>query len=188
DKMGVGGYCRFDPGIVRGLAYYTGIVYEIYDKESELRAIGGGGRYDNLLKQFGGPDIPATGFGIGDCVLGILLEEKGLLKLKKPELDYFVAVIDVPLTFDNKDGTVRETVEDVAIGLTAKLRSAGLSAAFSYESVSLSKQLKEASIRKARKCIIIGEEFNNNQLVVKDMATGEQKTVDVDKFFAELKP
>src|SRR4030042_1475547 len=80
DRMDVGRYCKFDPGIVRGLAYYTGIVYEIYDKESELRAIGGGGRYDDLLKQFGGPAIPATGVGMGDCVLGLMLEERGLLK------------------------------------------------------------------------------------------------------------
>jgi histidyl-tRNA synthetase len=197
NQMGVNEYCKFDATIVRGLAYYTGIVYEIYDRASELRAIGGGGRYDDLLKQFGGPAVPATGFGIGDCVLGILLEEKGLLKPEKPELDYFVAVIDVPLTFDDKDGTVQKTVEDVsrpcsrgrdvAIELTAKLRRVGLSAAFSYESVSLSKQLKEASAQNAKKCIIIGEEFNNNQLVVKDMTTGEQKTIDVDKFFAELK-
>ena len=78
--MGIAEFCRFDIGIVRGLAYYTGIVFEIFDKGGELRAIGGGGRYDDLLKQFGGPSIPATGFGIGDCVLGILLEEKVFLK------------------------------------------------------------------------------------------------------------
>ena len=70
DCFGVGDYCVFDIGIVRGLAYYTGIVFELYDKASELRAVGGGGRYDNLLSQFGGPSIPATGFGVGDCVLG----------------------------------------------------------------------------------------------------------------------
>jgi len=187
DKMGVGDYYRFDPGIVRGLAYYTGIVYEIYDKASELRAIGGGGRYDDLLKQFGGPDIPATGFGIGDCVLGILLEEKGLLKPKMKELDYFVACVG-NITFDDEKGNVKSTPEDEAVRLVARLRSVGLSAVFSYKAVSLSKQLSEASAQNAKKCIIIGEEFNNNQLVVKDMATGRQKTIEVDKFFAELKP
>ncbi len=173
DKLGVGGYCRFDPGIVRGLAYYTGIVYEIYDKGSELRAIGGGGRYDDLLKQFGGPAIPATGFGIGDCVLGILLEEKGLLKPKTKESDYFVACVD-------------ETYKDKAIELALQLRSKGYSAVFSYKTVSLSKQLSDAAAQNAKKCIIIGEEFNNNQLVVKDMATGRQKTIEVEKFFAVL--
>ena len=137
NQMGVGKYCEFDPAIVRGLAYYTGIVYEIYDRAGKFRAIGGGGRYDNLLRDFGGPAISATGFGIGDCILGVLLEEKGLLKPEMPGLDYFVAVIDIPLTFDNKDGIIQKTVEDVAVKLTAKLRRAGLSAAFSYESVSL---------------------------------------------------
>jgi len=175
DEMGVGSYCKFDPGIVRGLAYYTGIVYEIYDKESELRAIGGGGRYDDLLKQFGGLAVPATGFGIGDCVLGILLEEKGLLKPKTKESDYFVACVD-------------ENYKGSAVEIAVQLRSRGYVAGFSYKAGKLGKQLKEASQQNAKKCIIIGEEFNNNQLVVKDMATSEQKTIEVDKFFAELKP
>jgi len=172
--MGVADFCVFDIGIVRGLAYYTGIVYEIYDKASELRAIGGGGRYDDLLKQFGGPAIPATGFGIGDCVLGILLEEKGLLQRQLParKLDYFVACVN-------------ETYRENTIKLTMKLRSAGWAAGFSYKTDRLGKQLKEADSQNAKKCIIIGEEFKNNELVVKDMATGEQELVDCDKFFAE---
>jgi len=174
--MGIADFCVFDIGVVRGLAYYTGIVYEIYDKSSELRAIGGGGRYDDLLKQFGGPAIPATGFGIGDCVLGILLEEKGLLEKQLPsrQPDYFVAFIDKQ--FFQK-----------AIEITTKLRRAGLSANFSYKSAGLSKQLKEASAQNAKKCIIIGEEFNNNQLVVKDMATGKQELVNVDEFLSQPK-
>jgi len=186
NQMGVSDYCKFDPSVVRGLAYYTGIVYEIYDKESCLRAIGGGGRYDDLLKQFGGPDIPATGFGIGDCVLAILLEEKGLLKSKTQELDYFVASVR-NITFDDEKGIVKSTPEDEAVKLTAKLRRLGFKADFSYKPTGLSKQLGEASNRNAKKCIIIGEEFNDNQLVVKDMATGEQVPIQVDKFFAQLK-
>jgi len=82
ESMGIGDYCEFDPGIVRGLAYYTGIVFEVHDIVGEFRAVCGGGRFDNLLRDFGGPSIPATGMGMGDCVLGILLEEKGLLKNK----------------------------------------------------------------------------------------------------------
>lgn len=176
DVMGVGDYCVFDIGIVRGLAYYTGIVFEIYDKASELRAIGGGGRYDNLLKQFGGPSIPATGFGIGDCVLGILLEEKGLLQKQLPErkLDYFVACVD-------------ENYKDAAVELTMKLRSVGFAANFTYKAAKLGKQLKQASDQNAQKCIIIGEEFKDKQLVIKDMATGEQELVDIDEFLSRLK-
>jgi histidyl-tRNA synthetase len=178
NRMGVSKYCQFDPSVVRGLAYYTGIVYEIYDRASQLRAIGGGGRYDNLLRDFGGPDVPATGFGIGDCVLGILLEEKGILEkqLPKSQLDYFVACIP-DVRFDDDS-----TPEDQVVKLTATLRRRGLSADFSYKFGSLSNQLKQASERNARKCIIIAEEFKSGRLVVKDMATGRQELVDLDKF------
>jgi len=176
DVMGVGDYCLFDINIVRGLAYYTGIVYEIYDRKGELRAIGGGGRYDDLLKQFGGPDIPATGFGIGDSVLAILLEEKGLLQkqLPKAEPDFFVAYTD------------KEFLQK-AIEITAKLRRAGSAANFSYKSANLSRQLKQASAQNAKKCIIIGDEFKNSELVVKDMATGKQQLIKLDELFAKLK-
>lgn len=175
DVMGVGDYCVFDVGIVRGLAYYTGIVFEIYDRASELRAIGGGGRYDDLLKQFSGPAIPATGFGIGDCVLGILLEEKGLLRKKLPvqKLEYFVAYVD-------------ENYRESAVKVTMRLRSKGFAANFSYKSAKLGKQLKLASESNTKKCIIIGEEFKDKKLIIKDMATGKQEEIEIDKFFTKL--
>jgi len=174
-EMGVADYCVFDPGIVRGLAYYTGIVFEIYDKADELRAICGGGRYDNLLADFGGLAVSATGMGMGDCVLEILLREKGLLEEQLPrlELDYFVAYVD-------------EQVKQNAIRLTMKLRSAGLAANFSYKAAKLGKQLKQASDQNARKCIIIGDEFKDGKLTIKDMATGEQKLVNYDEFLSGL--
>ena len=188
NEMGVGGFYKFDPSIVRGLAYYTGIVFEVHALGGELRAICGGGRYDNLLKDFGGPDIPAVGMGFGDCVLEILLREKGLLdkKLPKSSLDYFVIPVG-PGTCDKKDGTVKSTSEDEVIKIAAKLRRLGFSADFSYKSTELKKQLQEASGRNAKYCIIIGEEFKNNELVVKDMKTGEQKNIKYDAFLSELK-
>ncbi|MCA9274048.1 MAG: ATP phosphoribosyltransferase regulatory subunit [Phycisphaerales bacterium] len=77
------GWAIFDPGIARGLAYYTGTVFElIADGE---RAVAGGGRYDNLIELFGGPPTPAVGFGMGDVVLGLLLQDKGLMP-EGPEL------------------------------------------------------------------------------------------------------
>jgi len=175
-KMGISDYCQFDIGIVRGLAYYTGIVYEIYDRGQGLRAIGGGGRYDDLLKLFGGPAIAATGFGIGDCVLAILLEERGILQkqLSPPQPDYFVAFTD-------------QQYFQKAVEIAAKLRLAKCAANFSYKAAGLSKQLKEASAQKAPRCIIIGSEIENNQLVVKDMTSGEQELIEVDKFFAGFK-
>ena len=173
--MGIGDYCEFDPGIVRGLAYYTGIVFEIYDRKSELRAICGGGRYDNLLRDFGGPQITGTGFGMGDCVLEILLREKGLLK-------------DVPATRSLDDFVVCIDSEFMtkAVEITARLRMGGVASGFSYKGGSLKKQLKEASSSNAKRCIIIGAEYDNGELVVKDMGTGEQETILEDKFWAEL--
>jgi len=172
--MGVEDFCEFDIGIVRGLAYYTGIVFEIYDKGSELRAIGGGGRYDNLLKQFGGPSIPATGFGIGDCVLSILLEQRGLLTVPPTRrLDYFVAFAG-------------EEFAGKAFELMARLRRAGLAANFSYKASKLGRQLKQAAAEGAGRCVIIGQEFNQaGQVLVKDMNTGEQRPIDLETFLKQ---
>jgi histidyl-tRNA synthetase len=78
DALGVGDWVVLDLSIVRGLAYYTGIVFELFDAKGELRAICGGGRYDTLLKALGGTDLPALGFGMGDVVLGELLQDRGL--------------------------------------------------------------------------------------------------------------
>jgi histidyl-tRNA synthetase len=185
-NMEVNKFCVFDPSIVRGLAYYTGIVFEVHALGSELRAICGGGRYDNLLKDFGGPNIPAVGMGFGDCILEILLREKGLLdkRIPKQELDYFVITVE-PGTYD-KGETVKSTPEDVVIKLTAKLRRLGYRADSSYKSTSLSKFLQEASSRNAKYCIIIGDEFKDKQLVIKDMATGKQETIQIDKFMDGL--
>ncbi|MBN2455403.1 MAG: histidine--tRNA ligase [Sedimentisphaerales bacterium] len=187
NEMGIGDYCQFDPSIVRGLAYYTGVVFEVHDTSEQLRAIGGGGRFDNLLRDFGGPSIPATGMGMGDCVLEILLREKGLLQKQLPhrELDYFVADAYVG-TFNDEKGAALSTLEDEVIKIVAKLRTLGLRADFGYKSAGLSKQLKEASARNAKNCIIIGEEFKDRQLIVKDMSTGEQELINYDEFFAKL--
>ncbi len=189
DQMGVADYCVFDPSIVRGLAYYTGVVFEVHDVVGDLRAICGGGRYDNLLHDFGGPQIPATGMGMGDCVLQILLEQKNLIDkdLTEKKLDYFVATVDKPINIVTVDGIVEKTEIDVVVQLTANLRLAGYSTAFSYKSGGLGKQLKEASELNAQKCIIIGDEFKEKKLIVKDMATGEQELVDYDKFLSDLK-
>jgi len=176
DAMGVGEYCAFDPGIVRGLAYYTGVVFEVHDIAGELRAICGGGRYDNLLRDFGGPAIAATGMGMGDCVLEILLEQRGLLDAQVPKraIEYFVAVAD------------RQFV-DAMYGVVAQIRSKGRSANFSYKQGGLSKQLKEAAGQNAEKCVILGQEYaQNHQLVVKNMAGGDQETVALDRFLAQL--
>jgi histidyl-tRNA synthetase len=173
--MGVWQYCDLCPNIIRGLAYYTGIVFEIHQLGGDLRAICGGGRFDNLLHDFGGPSIPATGFGMGDCVLEILLEEKGLLKERLPDsrFDYFVTYAE-------------DKYRNKAVEVTTILRRKNLRVNFSYKGGNLGKQLKEASSQNAASCIIIGNEIENGQLVIKDMAKGEQKTVKEEEFFKSL--
>ncbi|GAI40450.1 unnamed protein product, partial [marine sediment metagenome] len=166
-----GDFCVYDPSIVRGLAYYTGTVFEVHDITGDLRAICGGGRYDNLLKQFGGPDISATGMGMGDCVLEILLREKGLLDKKIPAktLDYFIVYM---AQFGKQAWDAIE-----------KLRSMGYSVNFSYKPSGLSKQMKEASAQNAKNCIIIGyDEIQKNEITIKNMQTGKQQTLPIDKF------
>lgn len=172
--MGAADLCAFDIGIVRGLAYYTGVVFEIFDRASQLRAIGGGGRYDNLLAQVGGPQLTATGLGMGDCVLGILLEEKGLLKDRVPArgLDAFVACAD-------------PQYQDKALEIAAQLRRRGVCAGFAYRPMGLGKQLKAASDQQAKRCLIVGDEIRQGLLAVKDLSTGVQDLVPVDRLLED---
>jgi len=188
EEMEIGEYCQFDPSIVRGLAYYTGVVFEVHALGGELRAIAGGGRYDNLLKDFGGPKVTGTGMGMGDCVLEILLREKGLLDniLPKKQVDFFVACVP-NITFENEEGVVKSIPEDEVVKLKSRLVTMGFSAVYSYKLNNLGKQIKEASDRNAEKCIIIGDEFKDNKLAVKDMASGRQELVDYDEFLSGLK-
>jgi len=176
EAMGVGDFCRFDIGIVRGLAYYTGIVFEVHDIKGELRAVCGGGRYDNLLKDFGGPAVPATGMGMGDCVLEILLRERGLIdeSLAMRRSDFYLAVLDESLRKD-------------AIALAARLRRKGKVAELSYKGGGLGKQLKAASEAGAAKCVILGKEYiEERKLAVKDMASGVQQLIKADDLLACL--
>ncbi|HOK67326.1 MAG TPA: histidine--tRNA ligase [Anaerohalosphaeraceae bacterium] len=175
--MGIGDYAQFDIGVVRGLAYYTGVVYEIYDRGALLRAICGGGRYDNLLKDFGGPAVSATGMGMGDCVLEILLREKGLLKdenLPTRRLDYYVVF-------------AAEQWASEVVRLAAQIRLAGWACDFSYKGGNLGKQLKQADQSGAERAVILGEEFNAGKLIVKEMKSGRQEEVSTDEFLASLK-
>ncbi|MBN1435660.1 MAG: histidine--tRNA ligase [Sedimentisphaerales bacterium] len=172
--MGVADYCRFDISIVRGLAYYTGPVFEIFDKSAALRAVGAGGRYDNLLAGLGGQKVSGTGFGMGDVVLGILLEEKGLLRSANTTLDYFV--VDAgPELFTQ------------ALELVCQLRQQGFAAGFDYRRTNIGKQMKQAASQGAREVLILGQEtIDKNEITIKDMAQGTQKTMQLEDFMAEI--
>ena len=120
DALGVEEWVVLDLSIVRGLAYYTGIVFELFDAKGELRAICGGGRYDTLLKSLGGVDLPALGFGMGDVVLGELLHDRGLFPAATEEATDFQLVAG--------NGAGQHSYAE-ALGLVTSLRSAGFSVA-----------------------------------------------------------
>jgi histidyl-tRNA synthetase len=131
DGLGVLEWVTIDLEIVRGLAYYTGIVFELFDAKGELRAICGGGRYDNLLQSLGGVDLPALGFGMGDVVLTELLRDRGLLPAKVGGPQVWVAA-ESP-----------QQQRDVRRAATA-LRHHGLSVEYALREQPLMKQVKAA--------------------------------------------
>jgi histidyl-tRNA synthetase len=163
--MGLMDYVRFDLSIVRGLAYYTGIVFELFDARGELRAICGGGRYDNLLAQVGGVQLPALGFGMGDVVLKELLSDRGLLPGTQQTLDYYVIAV-----------TPGQRAEMLA--LVHRLRDGGASVDYAFKHQGVGKQFKHASALGARRTIVLGpDEAAEGVAVVKDMDSGEESRV-----------
>ena len=162
--MGFGDYLDLDLGIVRGLAYYTGTVFELFDAEGELRAICGGGRYDNLLQSLGGVDLPALGFGMGDVVLGELLRERGLAP-PAPTVDVFLAAIS------------QDDITEV-LGLARELRDARLRVEYALAPQAVGKQLKLADTRGARVAIVVGpDDRARGEVMVKDLRGKGQVSV-----------
>lgn len=129
--LGVGEWMKFDLTIVRGLAYYTGIVFELFDQVGEFRAICGGGRYDSLLKSLGGADLPAVGFGMGDVVIGELLRSRGLMPSPAPVLQFWVA-----------DASQDSSGHAELLGTVSALRNGGCAVEYSLRPQRLDKQLE----------------------------------------------
>lgn len=158
-------YVSIDLSIVRGLAYYTGFVYEAFEASGEGRALAGGGRYDHLVKKLSGnTDMPAAGFAIGDMTLSDCLESKGLLP------NYIVAP-DIYLICGP---------EDKKNGLTiiSRCRKAGFSVSHSLKNAAFGKQFKEAGKSGARYGLILGkDELDKNEIKIKDFRSGNEKSV-----------
>ncbi len=166
--LGVRDFVDVDFTVVRGLAYYTGIVFELFDAQKSLRAICGGGRYDDLLKQLGGPDLPCVGFGMGDVVLGELLADRGVADAALASVDVFVATA---------------TPEDrpAALALAQALRGAGHRVEYPLGRQALRKQLELANARGARWCVVLGpDERSQGVAVVKDLQDGTERRVALD--------
>jgi histidyl-tRNA synthetase len=173
--MGLGEFVEIDLTIVRGLAYYTGIVFELFDADRALRAICGGGRYDNLLDAVGGVALPAVGFGMGDVVLSELLKDKGRLPAEASGIDVFLAFI---------------TKDDLPhlLGLAHRVRDAGLRVEYSLSPQTVGKQLNLANARNARMAVVIGpDERAQNQAVLKDLRTGLQETISLQSLVDAIK-
>lgn len=170
---GLSDYVVFDPRLVRGLAYYTGLVFELWEKSGRLRAICGGGRYDDLLAALGGPDLPALGFGLGDVVLGELLKERDLVPRDLACIDDFVVY-------------VTPEQRQAAIDLVRRLRERGRSVGLDYRGRSVGRQIRAADQAGASRAIVIGpDEQREGTASVRDMSTGDERTIRVEELLAE---
>jgi histidyl-tRNA synthetase len=166
---GLGEFVAVDLTIVRGLAYYTGIVFELFDAQRALRAVCGGGRYDGLLQALGGLDLPALGFGMGDVVLGELLKERRASPVASGELGAFLVAVGG---------------DDVAtvLRLAHALRDRGVSVEYALRQAAVRKQLELAAARRAPRAVIVGpEERRQGLAVVRDLHGGTEAKVPIDK-------
>ncbi len=174
EQMGLGDWIDFDPTIVRGLAYYTGTVFELFDAKRTLRAICGGGRYDTLLNSLGGADLPALGFGMGDVVLGELLKDRGLHPALPPSIDVFVASV----TPDDVSHVLRTAHE---------LRTAGIRVEYAMNANAVGKQLNLANTRGARIAVVIGpDDRAKGEVQLKDLVNKTQEGIPASSLVSRL--
>ena len=168
DAYGMSEWVQFDASIVRGLAYYTGSVFEAHDREGKFRAICGGGRYDHLLSTLGGKDLPATGFGFGDMVIMEVLKEKGLV----PELISGVDDIVIPLSPD---------LRDIAVRVAASLRLSDRTVDLVLEDKKIKWAFKHAERTGAKRLVLLApDEWSRKMIKVKDLETGEEKELSLN--------
>lgn len=176
--LGTADYVKYDPGVVRGLDYYTGTVFEAYEIRGDVRrAILGGGRYNNLLADVGGEPLPGVGFAMGDVVITLILEARGLIppSANANPADVLVTVFDAGL-------------QPASLALAASLRQAGLCVNCYPEPAKLPKQFKYADRLGIRVAAVIGpDEAANGQVTIKDLGQGTQQTVDQADAAAQIR-
>lgn len=173
--LGVANYLAYEPTIIRGLDYYTGVVFEARDASGAHRAILGGGRYDNLVADVGGDPLPAMGFAMGDVVVGLVMEQAGVIPdLRTGPADVLVTNFDADL-------------EQQGLRLANDIRQAGLKAEWYPESARMGKQLKYADRFNIPVVVIQGpEEVEAGSVTVKEMQSGEQQTVPTGQLVEHL--
>jgi len=165
EDYGIQGYCEFTPSIVRGLPYYTGIVFECFDREGKFRAVFGGGRYDNLLELFGAGSLPSAGLGFGDVVIQEILQQKGLLPELSRRIDFFL----IPYSKEERARAVR-TLQG--------LRKKGFCSDLLLNDKRLKGSLKEAARLRAKRAVLfLPEELEQGLLVLRNLQSGEEERI-----------
>ncbi len=174
--LGVRDFVQFDASVIRGLAYYTDIVFEAWDRQGAFRAILGGGRYANLLADVGGAPMPGVGFAMGDVVIGLVLEQYGLRPTLQPSPTRALVTVFSP---DSLRSSAR---------ITTELRAAGINVELYPEAAKLDRQLKYANASGIPFVVIIGpDEAAAGQATIKDLVTGTQQKVALAELAGRLK-
>jgi len=168
DSYGISEWVEFDASIVRGLAYYTGSVFEAHDRKGKFRAICGGGRYDKLISTLGGKDLPATGFGFGDMVIMELLAEKDMVPMLVSGIDDIVISLNPDL-------------RNVAVRVAASLRNSDRTVDLVLEDKKMKWAFKHAERIGAKRLVLIApDEWSRKMIKVKDLETGEESEISLD--------
>ena len=178
--LGLADFVTVDVGIVRGLAYYTGIVFEVFDRAGKLRAIAGGGRYDNLIGQLsdGAVSMPALGFAMGDVVLGEMIHEHGKAREKMQQAITAEHKIDIYIVI------AKEERRSDALAHVQQLRDRGYRVDYPLASAKVARQFQTAEQLSARLAVLLGDEWP--QVAVKDLTTGEQQLISNEELLAYL--
>lgn len=173
DAMGI--EYTVDPGIVRGLDYYTKTAFEfVTSRIGAQGTVCGGGRYDHLVEEIGGPSTPGVGFGLGKERLLMTMEACEAAFPEAPETDVFIAVMG-------------EDAQKAGLGLMRELRQKGLSVQMDIMGRNIKNQFKYANRIKARKTVVIGQdEIDSGSFLIKDMETSQQRSVSAESITEEL--
>ncbi|MEA3326179.1 MAG: histidine--tRNA ligase [Chloroflexota bacterium] len=173
---GIEDYVSYNPKVIRGLDYYTGIVFEAYELGGKSRAILGGGRYDSLVADVGGRPLTGVGFAMGDVVIELILRERGVIPRELGERPQVI------VTVFNEEMIV-ETLR-----VTNEIRKGGFRAVFYPDADKLGKQFKFADRLEIPVAVILGpDELSNEQVAVKNLKTREQATVDRGDLLNQIK-
>lgn len=176
-SLGLSEYVQYAPQVIRGLDYYTGTVFETWDRDGEFRAILGGGRYDNLVAAVGGEPLPATGFAMGDAVIGLVLKKFNCLPagLGASPAKVLVTIFD-------------ESSAATALSLAARLRQSGLPVSCYPEATKLARQFKFAERMGFRLVLVLGpDEQANGTVAIKDLQASQQMVVPQEKLEATIR-